>query len=62
MPRKRPRKPSQELELKLRLLWTQACMWEGLHPVSPFVVFSPNNPYQEEYEEAYRAWKTAKEG
>ena len=49
-----------ELRQQMRLLWAQACNWDGIHPSSPMVVFSNENPYQEKYDRAYRAWRTLK--
>ena len=45
-----------ELRNQMRLLWAQACSWEGIHPNSPMVVFSNENPYQAKYDRAYQAW------
>ena len=47
-----------DLRPQMRLLWAQACNWEGIHPSSPMVVFSQENPYQEKYDRAYAAWRT----
>ena len=47
-----------ELRQQMRLLWAQACNWEGIHPSSPLVVFSNWNPFQAKYDRAYQAWRT----
>ena len=44
------------LREKVRLLWAQACSWEGVHPKTNFVVFSPENPYSQTYNTAYQEW------
>ncbi len=41
---------------KVRLLWGQACCWDDVHPSSPMVVFSDDNPYSADYNEAYTKW------
>ena len=41
---------------RVRLLWAQACNWEGIHPKTNFVVFSEENPYSEQYNTAYQDW------
>ncbi len=45
------RKPS-ELEQKVHSLWVKACEAEGIPVESKFVVFSDDNPYVKEYNEA----------
>lgn len=40
-----------------RLLWAQACSWDGIHPSVPQAVFSPENPYQARYRRVYQAWR-----
>jgi len=39
---------------EVRLAWFKACNYDGIHPRSSFVVFSPENPYAKEYDEAMR--------
>ena len=41
-----------ELEKKVHSLWIKACEWEKIPIESKFVVFSDENPYLEEYNEA----------
>lgn len=41
-----------ELRDKVRELWIKACEWQGVPPISKFVVFSEDNPYKQQYEEA----------
>ena len=41
-----------ELRQMSRLFWAQACTWDGIHPNSPMVVFSKENPYQAKYDRA----------
>lgn len=43
-----------ELEQKVKSLWTKACEWEKIPPESKFVVFSDDNPYLKEYNEAVK--------
>ena len=45
-----------ELRQLTRLLWAQACNWDGIHPNSPLTVFSRENPYQDKYRRVYQAW------
>lgn len=47
----------EDLRLKMRLLWSQACLWEGIAPQTSFVVFRPENPYSAPYDQAFRAWQ-----
>lgn len=42
----------RDLEEKVRGLWKKACDWEKIPPDSKFVVFSDDNPYTREYNEA----------
>ena len=51
-----PGQPGYELRLEVRRLWNLACKWENI-PANPrFVVFSNDNPYQKEYNEAMMKW------
>ena len=54
-----PRDGESEAELRqrVRLLWAQACLWEGVAPQTNYVVFRPDNPYSAPYDQAYRAWR-----
>ena len=44
---------------RMRMWWTKACLWEGISPRCSFVVFSPENPYQKEYDRAYREYQNS---
>lgn len=46
-----------DYQRRMRLAWTKACNWEGVHHACAFVVFSPENPYHEEYDQIYREWQ-----
>ena len=48
------------LRQNMRLLWAQACVWEGVHPSQRFVVFSSDNPYSGAYDEAFKQWEWIK--
>jgi len=50
-----PEETLAEKKSKMRLLWAQACTYDGIPPKSPFVVFSDDNPYLAAYQEAYSA-------
>jgi len=41
-----------ELEQKVKSLWTKACEWEKIPPESKFVMFSDDNPFVKDYNEA----------
>ena len=43
------------LARQMRLLWVKACHWDGIAPQGKFVVFSPENPHQTEYDQAFKA-------
>ena len=45
-----------ELRKLMRLLWAQACNWDGIHPSVPQAVFSQENPYQDRYRSVSQAW------
>ena len=42
----------RDLEEAVRLAWAKACNWDGIHHRSSFVVFSSDNPYAQEYNDA----------
>ena len=42
---------------RMRMWWTKACLWDGISPRFSFVVFSSENPYQQEYDRAYREYQ-----
>lgn len=42
----------RDIEEKVKNLWNEATKWEGIPPESKFVVFSEDNPYAREYNEA----------
>ena len=48
----------KDLRLQVRLLWAQACNWDGIHPNAPLTVFSKENPYAQRYNTAYSEWNS----
>ena len=42
---------------RMLLWWAKACLWEGIHPGCSFLAFSPENPYQQQYDQAYREYQ-----
>ena len=47
-------KSPSELEQKVKGLWAKACEWDKIPSDSKFVVFSDDNPYLKEYNEAVK--------
>ena len=45
-------KRTSELESRVKNLWRKACEWDKILPESKFVVFSDDNPYLKEYNDA----------
>jgi histidinol phosphatase-like enzyme len=47
---------------KVKILWARMCRAEGIDPSTKFVMFSPSNPVQAEYNAAMAAYQTLMAG